>query len=109
VDDDQTSKKVPMHLHAAWYSATSSLLPRVWPPVCMCVHTQAFAALASCDDLALEPLLTSIQSVIADFPIREGLPSHICPQLFGMFNHHTSARVVCTQSLHVYVLLLDSW
>jgi hypothetical protein len=44
---------------------------------------QAFAALASCDELALEPLLRSIQSVLTDFPIREGLPSHLCPQLFG--------------------------
>ena len=31
----------------------------------------------------LEPLLRSIQSVLTDFPIREGLPSHLCPQLFG--------------------------
>jgi hypothetical protein len=77
---------------------------------------QAFAALASCDELALEPLLRSIQSVLTDFPIREGLPSHLCPQLFGTlmavkivlltaFSMHWRVTV-CVEH---FILLLSTW
>ncbi len=51
--------------------------------MCRAVLYQAFAALSSCEELALEPLLRSIQTVIADFPLRSGLPHRMSSLLLG--------------------------